>query len=290
MDAKDESNKVDGAAGADGGAEPAGLPEVESPKLAPGQSGVSEHKVTTAVALFKGENVDPSSDTSSEHWWVRRLMTRKIPPIAAAIAVSLVVGGLAGMFSNFSGNDADSAQLAQSGAMKQTIAKLSAEVAALKAAQDSTAKTTGSQLTRITERIDRAERAQTEPTTRLSKLSETVDRLERRVASVAAPPATTAATPAPSTTIQQANSADVTGTISSSQPTSAYAKDLSRLPIISGWTLQRIEDGRAYIYSREGMIEVAVGNALPGGGRVESIRRQDGRWVVVTSRGIVLMR
>jgi hypothetical protein len=38
------------------------------------------------------------------------------------------------------------------------------------------------------------------------------------------------------------------------------------------------------------MIEVGVGSALPGGGRVEDIRRLDGRWVVVTSRGLVLMR
>ena len=44
------------------------------------------------------------------------------------------------------------------------------------------------------------------------------------------------------------------------------------------------------IHSREGMIEVGVGAALPGGGRVEDIRRQDGRWVVVTSRGLVMMR
>ncbi len=38
------------------------------------------------------------------------------------------------------------------------------------------------------------------------------------------------------------------------------------------------------------MIEVGVGDALPGGGRVEDIRRHDGRWIVVTSRGLVTMR
>jgi hypothetical protein len=29
---------------------------------------------------------------------------------------------------------------------------------------------------------------------------------------------------------------------------------------------------------------------LPGLGRIENIRRQDGRWVVVTSKGLILAR
>jgi hypothetical protein len=42
------------------------------------------------------------------------------------------------------------------------------------------------------------------------------------------------------------------------------------------------------IQGRIGLIEVEVGDPLPGGGRVEAIRRQDGRWVVVTSKGLIL--
>jgi hypothetical protein len=36
------------------------------------------------------------------------------------------------------------------------------------------------------------------------------------------------------------------------------------------------------------MVEVAPGDMLPGLGRIEAIRRQDGRWVVITSRGMIV--
>jgi hypothetical protein len=37
-------------------------------------------------------------------------------------------------------------------------------------------------------------------------------------------------------------------------------------------------------------MEVMVGDLLPDGGRVEAIRRTNGRWVVVTTNGLVVMR
>jgi len=44
------------------------------------------------------------------------------------------------------------------------------------------------------------------------------------------------------------------------------------------------------VQSRMGLMEVEVGDPLPGGGRVEAIRRDNGRWVVVTSRGLIVAR
>jgi hypothetical protein len=38
------------------------------------------------------------------------------------------------------------------------------------------------------------------------------------------------------------------------------------------------------------LIQVMPGDSLPGVGRVESIKRQDGRWVVVTSKGLIVTR
>jgi len=44
----------------------------------------------------------------------------------------------------------------------------------------------------------------------------------------------------------------------------------------------------AIIQSRAGTIEVKPGSNIPGLGRVHSVRQQqDGRWIVVTSRGII---
>jgi hypothetical protein len=37
-----------------------------------------------------------------------------------------------------------------------------------------------------------------------------------------------------------------------------------------------------------GLIEVDQGDVVPGLGRVDAIRKQDGRWVVVTPRGLIM--
>ena len=67
-------------------------------------------------------------------------------------------------------------------------------------------------------------------------------------------------------------------------------KDLARLPVMPGWILHSVQGGAAIVQSRMGLMEVEVGDPLPGGGRVEAIRRDNGRWVVVTSRGLIVAR
>ena len=46
----------------------------------------------------------------------------------------------------------------------------------------------------------------------------------------------------------------------------------------------------AVIEGRNGFYEVYAGDPIPGLGRVNEIRRQDGRWVVVTTKGLVVSR
>jgi len=57
---------------------------------------------------------------------------------------------------------------------------------------------------------------------------------------------------------------------------------------VPGWAVRDVYRGVAMLQSRMGgMVEVEPGDVLPGLGRIESIRRQDGRWVVVTSKGMI---
>jgi hypothetical protein len=49
-----------------------------------------------------------------------------------------------------------------------------------------------------------------------------------------------------------------------------------------------VRRGTALIEGRLGMIEVDAGDVVPGLGRIDAIRKQDGRWVVVTARGLIL--
>ena len=48
------------------------------------------------------------------------------------------------------------------------------------------------------------------------------------------------------------------------------------------------DDGYALVEGRGEVYEVMPGDPVPGLGRIEQIRREGGRWVVVTQRGIVV--
>ena len=58
---------------------------------------------------------------------------------------------------------------------------------------------------------------------------------------------------------------------------------------VDGWILRDVRRGTALIEGRMGIIEVDQGDILPGLGRIDAIRKQaDGRWVVVTTRGLIM--
>jgi len=104
----------------------------------------------------------------------------------------------------------------------------------------------------------------------LSKITEVLDRGDRRAAAAAAPPA----------------AADTTGSIT--VPASGELKPAAKPPIVEGWAIRKVYDGAALIEGRYGIVEVEPGMNLPGLGRIQEIRRQDGHWVVVTPKGLIM--
>ncbi len=67
--------------------------------------------------------------------------------------------------------------------------------------------------------------------------------------------------------------------------------EVARLPTVEGWVLREASNGCALIESRrQGIYEVYPGDPIPGIGKVDAIRKQDGRWVVVTSKGLIVPR
>lgn len=113
-----------------------------------------------------------------------------------------------------------------------------------------------------------------------SKIAEALERIEKSHTEVRK---TAAAAPA----------SDVTGSVQKQAAAPAVPMVLGSPPstlkplTVQGYVLRRVYDGAALIEGRDGMIEVEPGMVAPGLGRVESIKREDGRWVVVTARGII---
>ncbi len=153
-------------------------------------------------------------------------------------------------------------------ALKEQIVQARVELAALKANIDAGHRTAGQQFTKISERVERMERTQAEPVQRLTKAVESLDRFERRADAGAT-----------------AAAKDITGSITPPQPIAG--QPLKPPGGVEGWVVRDVRRGTAFIEGRMGVIEVDQGDIVPGLGRVDAIRKQDGRWVVVTSRGVI---
>jgi hypothetical protein len=58
-------------------------------------------------------------------------------------------------------------------------------------------------------------------------------------------------------------------------------------PIVDGWFVRDGGNGMVLVEGGGEIFEVVPGAPLPGLGRVEAITRQNGRWVVVTPKGLI---
>jgi hypothetical protein len=200
--------------------------------------------------------------------------------LAASVALAAVIGALTGVAATSAllkdSTEATAASVAaETSALQTTVAQLNGEIAALKSGLGTAQRSTTAQLGKLTERLDRTEKAQAEPGAKLARLAETVDRLEKRQQQAAAAPAVPA-------NVTASSDLDITGSIN------PY-KEESRPPIAEGWRLRDFYSGRAVVEARNGMLfEVGPGSNLPGLGRVEAIRRENGRVVVVARNGVIV--
>jgi hypothetical protein len=204
----------------------------------------------------------------------------RVAQLAAAVALAAALGAVAGSLSVAGvahlwppGATAPKSAMAEANALQAMKAEL-AELSALKASLDGAARSANSQFTKIGERLDRVERAQIEPAAKLAHVAEAIDRLEKKSVTASAAPAASAA---PETTGGLGNKPPAT-------PGEAKLPD----KILQNWVVQDVRRGRALVEnSSGGVFAVAAGSVLPGLGLVESIKRQDGQWVVVTARGLI---
>ncbi|MBR0745241.1 hypothetical protein JQ582_15010 [Bradyrhizobium japonicum] len=217
---------------------------------------------------------------------------RRLSAMAAVVAIAAGVGAISGALAtagmmHFAAPAPAPAQVADTSALESSVARIDADVVALKANVEHTSKTGLSQFSRANDRLDKLEKAQAEPMAKIAKLSETVDKL--RATPPAAPAQATAAA-AKETTGSIAPTQVATAAAAPVPAPAAPKTEVGRLPTIDGWVLRDVANGGALIEGRGGLYEVYAGDPIPGIGRVDAIRRQDGRWVVVTSKGLIVAR
>jgi hypothetical protein len=189
--------------------------------------------------------------------------------IALAAAVGSFIGSLTGTgVGRLMPEAAPTANTADAGSVLRALKLQVAELSAMKSNLDGSIRNANTQFVAIAERLDRVERAATNPAAQLAHIADAVDRLNK----INAAPETTGSI-APMTTAPMTTPPRET-------------KIVDR--IVEDWVVQDVRGDRALVEGRNGsLFEVGAGSILPGVGRVEAVKRQDGQWVVVTARGVI---
>jgi hypothetical protein len=281
-------------------------PKVEAPKVeavkaeasAPAEAATDKisHTPGKVIVMSRGDRAWADKDIHAEPEEHQSMLgKRRIAAIAAMVALATAAGAVGGALATSAFMRGGAGDVAISGSqtsLEASLSRIDSDLQSLKTGLEHTSKLGMSQFNKTSERLDKLERAQAEPAAKIAKLSEAVDRL--RAAPVAAPAVATAPAPA---------ARETTGSISTAPATPAAAQqaaatppktetktEVGRLPTLEDWVLRDVAYGGALIGGRRGTYEVYAGDMIPGLGRIDAIRRQDGRWVVVTSKGLIAAR
>ena len=257
------------AASSSGAPEPAQtkseLPSVESPPISPATETPAIATDTPATAIepiaVATPAVEPIADAApvAKPRFVLRPRHKRYALLAASVTFAAALGAVVGALASggFSAPARpDVAAVEENKAMQQSIARLGKEITTLKTSLDQANKTAHTQIAKISERLEHATAEVTgsisAPQTTAPVLAPLpVPRPAQRFAAVEPPPP-------------------------------------ARPSVVAGWTIRDIRNGYVYVENHGELYQVVLGAPLPGLGPVQSVKRQDGRWVVLTPKGIIV--
>lgn len=251
------------------------LPLVEAPSVSPAKHDATADAVmmeTPASVVAPAEQPNLSSAetasnaptaahaTAASLPWLQfklRPRHRRYAMLASSVAIAATLGAVIGVAASggfYRPTHANVAETEAGKAAQQSIARLSTEISSLKTSFEAANNSAHAQFAKIAERLSREG----------AEITGTIK-----------PPQTVA--PAP----------QASAPLPPSRPASG-AEAPQRPAIVTDWTIRETRDGFVYVQGRGDVYQVVPGAPLPGLGRVEQIKRQDGRWVVVTPKGIIV--
>jgi uncharacterized coiled-coil protein SlyX len=236
------------------------LPTADAPPLSPASEQPQPALETPAAAPTAAAAVAPPKRLYLKPQHKRQALAAAAVALVAGFGA--VVGALAGS-ALAPPPKRDIAGLEERTAMQQSIAHLSKQVALLKTDLAKANKAAHAQIASVSERLDAAH-------AQMANISARLDATAKPEITGSIPQAPQAA-PVP---------------IPRRAPRVAATE--SRLAVVRGWSVRGARDGFVYVQSHGDIYQVVLGAPLPGLGPVQAIRHQDGHWVVVTPRGIIV--
>jgi len=229
--------------------------------------GAEEIDAAPADEAVQGQSTDQATSESATATAPR---SRRFALLAASIAVAAALGSFVGALTasglaRLMPESAPATDIADASVILRALKSEVAELTALKSSLDGSVRNANIQFATIADRLDRVERAAANPSTQLTHIAETVDRLARIN-----------------------TSPETTGSIAGSAASAPSVEPKITDRIVADWVVQDVHGDRALVENRNGgLFEIGAGSVLPGLGRVEGVKRQDGQWVVLTSRGVI---
>ena len=168
-------------------------PKAETPKIDTPRS-TGRVMIMSAGERSWSNDADPTPESEPNSGMFGK---RRLGALAAVVALAAVAGALGGAMAtaslgHFGGGDTTASvanhALEVNHALEASVARLDADIQALKVGADHASRLGMTQFNKTSERLDKVEKAQLEPAAKLAKLSEAVEKLH------AAPPVAAAAT------------------------------------------------------------------------------------------------
>ncbi len=237
------------------------LPAVESPPLSPAAetAAIASPETATEPTVTAAPAIEPIAEPkiATPPRFVLRPRHKRYALLATSVTFAAALGAVVGALASggFSAPaKSDVAAIDQNKAMQQSIAKLGKEVITLKASLEAANKAEHTQIAKISERLEHGAAEVT--------------------GSIAAPQTTAPmAVPAPLPSPRPA------------QRIAAVEPPPARVPMVTGWTIHDTRNGYVFVENHGEVYQVQLGAPLPGLGPVQSVKRQDGRWVVSDPEG-----
>ncbi|WP_407117685.1 hypothetical protein [Bradyrhizobium sp. LMG 9283] len=208
-----------------------------------------------------------------------------VAPLATlAVAAMLVVCACTGVIAYLTTQPAqnNAAANAEIRILRETVAQLRKQVSGvsenldgLRTAVDQSSKVTNDRFGRFAENLDRIERVSSSSTAKLDKLAQ--------VQAQAPAPAIVQSQPVSQQGPMMASvtAPEFTGSVPAPERAPAPRKT------IKGWSVRQAYEGIAILQGPNGVIEAVLGQQVPGLGRIEEIRNENGRLVVEAGGGVI---
>jgi len=256
IDAASESKAVPEI---DNGSSKSKLPDIDAPPLSPASAPAAAAE-PQAEAKANEIKVEPASAATVTTLTSRRWLRPRHKRHALLAASFLLAAGLGSVLGAFATGHhqpprTDATAVNERKALQQSIEQLNKQLAALKGDLDKTTKAA----------LDHAKAEQTQ----IAKLSERLTDITGALPAREPAPPQAAAVPMP-------------------RPAPHIAAAESRPAVLQDWVIHGSRGGYIYVRGHGEIYQVVPGAPLPGLGPVQAIKRENGSWIVVTPKGLIV--